>query len=195
MQEFIYEESNYIKRQDLNDFVELMLKYDFMPEEIQNNEEFNLTLQYLSNLTIKAPEFLQPYEYTIRMIGELEPNEDLEWIQNDLEQRWVEACERIAHKEDIYNKKVEWAYMENRPLIRGLYFGVEKLWKSGQLELSNTNFKKILDINPDDNIGARYAVKATAERMSYEEFSERFTFEDTYGTFYNNELSKWYGEE
>lgn len=195
MREFIYEENKFIKRQDLKDFVELMMTCDFMPEELQSNHEFNLTMQYLSNLTIKAPDFLPPYEYIIRMIGELEPNSDLEWIQNDLEQRWIEACERIAEKEDIFKKSVEWAYMENRPLIRGLYLGAEKLWKDGQFELANTYFKKILKTNPDDNIGARYVVKATDEGMSYDEFCERFTFEDNFGTFYNNELTKWYGEE
>jgi tetratricopeptide (TPR) repeat protein len=194
MQEYIYEETKYIKRVDHKDFVQLMLSCEFMPEEIQDDVKFNILFQYLGNLTIKAPDFLPPYEYTIRMIAELEPDKELEWLQKDLEQRWFDACERIAQKEGIFNKTVEWAYMENRPLIRGLYFGAESLWKNGQLELANEHFKKILKTNPDDNIGARYAVKATAERMSYEVFSEKFTFEDTYGTFYNNELSKWYGE-
>jgi len=195
MREFIYEENKFIKRQDLKDFGELMMSCDFMPEEIQRDDEFNLTMQYLSNLTIKAPDFLPSYEYVMRMVGALEPNDDLEWIQNDLEQRWVEACERIAQKEDVFNKRVLWGWQENRPLIRGLYLGAERLWKNGQFELANKHFKKILKTNPDDNIGARYAVKATEEEMSYEEYSERFTFEDNFGTFYNNELWKWYGEE
>ncbi len=31
MEEFIYDEAKYIKRQDLKEYVELMLKYVFMP--------------------------------------------------------------------------------------------------------------------------------------------------------------------
>lgn len=194
MEEFIYDETKYIKRQDLKDFVELMHKCDFMPEVIENADEFNIAFQYLGNLTTKAPEFLQAYEYVMRMIAELESHENLKWLENDLEQRWIQACERIAEKEDIFNKKVEWTYLENRPLIRGLYHKANKLWESGQLEQAHDLFSKILKTNPDDNIGARYSVKATGDGMSFEDFNKRFTFEDVDGSYYNKDLWEWYGE-
>lgn len=106
MEEFIYDETKYIKRQDLKDFEDLMFQYEFMPEDIESENELNIVFQYLVNLTIKAPDLLDPYEYVLRMIGQLEPDKDLVELEKDLEQRWFEACERIAQKEDIFNKQV-----------------------------------------------------------------------------------------
>ena len=195
MQEFIYEETNYIKRQDLKEFTDLMMKYDFMPEEIQNEDEFNIAFQYLVNLTIKAPDFLQPYEFALSMLSHLEPDEDLRELQTELELRWFYACERIAEKEDIFNREVPWRWQENRPLIRGLYNKADQMWKLGELDEAHELFSKILKTNEGDNIGARYSVKATGEKMDYKEFEKRFTHSDESGSYFKNEeLWEWFGE-
>lgn len=195
MKDFIYDETKYIKRKDLKDYDGLMSECDFMPQEIEDEDEFNIVFQYLVNLTIKAPDFLPPYENAFSMLDCLEHDVELEELQTDLEQRLIEACERIAEKEDIFKKTVEWAWQENRPLIRGLLRKANNLWKSAQISEANELFSKIYKTNENDNIGARYSVKATAEGMSYEEFEERFTFEDADGSYYNKDLSVWFGEE
>jgi tetratricopeptide (TPR) repeat protein len=194
MQEYIYEETKYIKRKDLKDFEDLMMSYDFMPEEIDDENEFNIVFQYLVNLTSKAPDFLSPYEFALSMLSLLEPDKDLLDLQKDLESRWIQACERIAQKEDIFNRTVEWGFLENRPLIRGLFNKANKLWEAGQIKDAHELFSKIYKTNENDNIGARYSVKATGEGMSYEEFEKRFTVDG--GTGYKvPELWEWYGEE
>ncbi|MBL4861499.1 MAG: hypothetical protein JKY09_00565 [Crocinitomicaceae bacterium] len=195
MKEFIYEETNYINHKDLKEFTDLMVKYDFMPEDIQNEDEFNIAFQYLVNLTIKAPDFLQPYEFALSMLSHLEPDEDLRELQTELELRWFEACERIAQKENIFSRQVPWFCMENRPLIRGLYNKADQMWKRGELNDAHELFSKILKINEGDNIGARYSVKATGEKMNYKDFEDKFTYSDEDGSFYKNEeLWEWFGE-
>jgi len=110
--------------------------------------------------------------------------------------RWFDACERIAQKEDIFNKEVPWGWHENRPLIRGLYNKADRMWKRGELEQAHELFSKILKTNEGDNIGARYSVKATGEKMDYKEFEMRFTYSDESGSYFKNEeLWEWYGEE
>lgn len=195
MEEFIYDEAKYIKRQDLKEYVELMLKYDFMPEYIKDGKEFNQVFQYLVNLTLKAPSFIQVYEYALSMLELFELDEDLIALQNDLLKRKIEACDKIAEKEKLFTKTVEWGIHENRPLIRGLFQKANNLWKSGEIKPANELFTKIYKTNEDDNIGARYSVKATAEGMSFDEFEKRFTYTDERGSFYKNEeLWEWYGE-
>lgn len=98
MKEYIYEETKYIKRKDLNEYADLMLQYDFIPEEIEDNKEFNIVFQYLVNLTEKAPDFLQPYEYALSMLSLIEPDEGLRQLQKDLEAKWVAACQKIARR-------------------------------------------------------------------------------------------------
>ncbi len=196
MEEFFYDDTKYIKRKDLVDFEDLMMKYDYLPEEIEKEDEFNIVFQYLVNLTIKAPDFLLPYEFALSMLSLMEPDGDLQELQVSLEQRWMQACERVAEKEDIFKKRVEWGWVENRPLIRGLFQKANKLWKAGQLKQAHDLFGKIFKTNENDNIGARYSVKATADGMSLEEFEERFTYSDEDGTYYKNEaISEWFGEE
>jgi len=55
----------------------------------------------------------------------------------------------------------------------------------------------LLKTNENDNIGARYSLKATAEKMTYEEFEKQFTIRHKDGSsYYNNDaLSKWFGNE
>lgn len=194
MQEFIYDETKYIKRQDLKDFNDLMLQHEFAPEDILDEVEFNIVFQYLVNLTIKAPDFLPPYEYAFRMIGQMEQDKDILDLESDLEKRWFNVCEKIAQKEDVFNKTVEWGFLENRPLIRGLFNKANRFWEAGQFNEAHELFSKIYKTNENDNIGARYSVKATAEGMSLKEFEMRFTTDD--GTGYRaSELWEWYGEE
>lgn len=193
MQDYIYEETKYIKRQDLNDFRNMMSDCDYMPEEIQDENEFNIVFHYILNLTKKAPDFLPAYEVGLRMADCLEPSLDTAALQSDLTILWVNACEKIAEKEKIYEKQIPWGFMENRPLIRGLYTKAEALWKGGVFDEANKRFSMILKTNENDNVGARYSVKATAEKMKYKEFEKRFTTKD--GTGYNiTELSKWFGD-
>lgn len=194
MQEFIYEETKYIKSKNLKEYVDLMMECDFMPEEIEDEEEFGFVFHYLVNLTFQAPDFLPPYEYALRIIDLLEPDKELMALQADLEKRWFGACDKIARKEKIFEKQVPWGWMENRPLIRGLYNKADQWWQQGDFENAHELFSRILKTNTNDNIGARYAVKATGERMSHKDFIERFT--DETGRFYKNrELSDWLEED
>lgn len=195
VEEYVYEEENYIKRKDLKDYSDLMMEFDFAPEEIEDDVEFNMTFQYLVNLTIKAPDFLSAYEDCLRMIACLEPEPELVALQKELESKLVASCLRIAEKENIFSKVVPWGWQENRPLIRGLFFEANRLWGEGKIADAHELFSKILRTNKADNIGARYSVKATGEGVTLEEFEERFTYSDANGTYYKNEeLEKWFGE-
>ena len=196
MEEFVYDETKYIKPEDLKEYIELMLKYDFMPEYIEDGSEFNRVFQYLVNLTSKAPDFITVYEYALSMLELFELDEDLITLQKELEQRKIEACEKIAKKEKLFDKTVEWGIHENRPLIRGLFQKANNLWRDGKLKQAYELFSNIYKINENDNIGARYSVKATGEGMSFDEFESRFVIEDERGSYYRTpELWNWYGEE
>lgn len=192
MKEYIYEESDYINPKDYTYFLDISTKHDFDFKAIEDRVEFNIVMQYLINLTEKAVDFLPGYEQALIMIDSLEPDKDLRELKTDLETRYFEACDRITEKEDVFNKVVLWVFMENRPLIRGLYNKANRLWEQGGIDQAHELFSKILKTNESDNIGARYAVKATEEKMRLIEFERRFTFSDESGTFYKPELEEWF---
>ena len=193
--EFIYDETKYIKRKDLNDFVELMSSCDFIPEEIEDDNQFELALQYLINLTQKTPDFIQPYEYSLSMLEMYEEDQFIKSNKQQLQQQFREACKRIATKEKIFDKKIEWGWVENRPIIRCFYFEALELWEAKKFDAALEILKKLYKSNPDDNIGARFAIKAIGEKMDYATFNERFTDSDEDGIFYKDEeLEEWFGD-
>jgi hypothetical protein len=197
MEEYVYQEGNYIKRKDLKEFNDIMIECDFMPEEIEDEHEFNIVFQYLVNLTEKAPDFLVAYEYILRMITLLEDSSMLDSLKLEIQNKWISSCERIAKVEKIFGKQVLWGWQENRPLIRGLYVKADNLWKEKEFESAHDLFKKILDTNENDNVGARYSVKATAEKIQHDEFEKRFTIQQGDGSSYYNSdaLTAWFGAE
>jgi hypothetical protein len=164
-----------------------------MPEEIQDEKDFNFVLNYLLGLSLRAPNFILLYEYSLGMLNRLKATQEIDALKNNLEQRKIAACEYVAQKDNIFNKNVVWAFHENRPLIRGLMSKADRIWESGQLKEAHELFSKIYKTNKKDNVGARYSLKATAEGMSFDEFEERFTYHDEQGSYYKtDEIIRWF---
>jgi hypothetical protein len=191
MEEYVYQETDYIKNVDLKDFENLMLLFDYMPEDIEDEYNYNKVLEYILRLLDKAPDFLQPYEFAINMVNQQNETPDTIATLNELERNFIQACERVAKRDNIYSKTVEWSLLENRPLIRGLFHNADNHWKNGKVAEAHELFTKLYKTNEDDNIGARYAVKATGEGMSRDEFQKRFVSAEG-GYYISDELEKWF---
>ncbi len=195
VEEYVYDEEKYISSKDFSHFDDLMDECDYQPELIQDKGRFNMVLQYLVSQIERSPDFLPSYEYAVGMLNRTKLDKELSELRVELLEKWAGACNRIAEKENIFNKVVLWGWQENRPLIRGLFFEANRLWGEGKIADAHELFSKILRTNSEDNVGARYSVKATGEGMTLEEFEERFTYSDADGTYYKNEeLQKWFGE-
>jgi hypothetical protein len=191
MEEYVYQESDYIKAKDLAEFHRIMILYGFMPEDIEDMDEYNDVLLFLFSIAEKAPNFLQAYEYAITMIHQLKETPETIATLKELEHDFMLACERIAIKDDIYTKTVEWSWVENRPLIRGLFRKADKLWIAGNLAEAHELFTKLYKTNEDDNIGVRYCLKAIGQGMSRDDFNKRFVSADG-GYYISDELEKWF---
>lgn len=193
MKEYFHQESDYIDKANYQAFNEMMVNCDFMPEDIQDKKEFDFVLNYLLGLSLRAPNFILLYEYTLGMLNRLKSTEEIDKLKNNLEQRKIAACEYVAHQDDIFKKTVVWGFHENRPLIRGLMRKADKLWELGQLKEANELFCNIYKTNKNDNVGARYSMKATAEGISFAEFEKRFTYHDEHGSYYKtDEIISWF---
>jgi hypothetical protein len=174
----------------------LLSKFDFMPEEIESEKEFNQVLNYLLDLSLSAPNYILIYEYILGMLNQIDPTAEIDQLKSELEYRKIRASHVVAQQDDIYKQLVPWAYHENRPLIRGLVLAADKLWESGQLPAAQDLLNKIYKTNPNDNIGARYSIKAITEGMSYHEFTNRFTYTERGANFFKTEeLLNWYEQK
>jgi hypothetical protein len=163
---------------DLKAVTELLEKYDYSLSALEDKTEYNLVLTFLLSLTQRENNFIPAYEYASSMLNEVDGSKEKAALKLKIEQEWFEACMRIVQKDNLFTKMIFWDHMENKALIRGIYIGAKQKWIQKEFDLANELFTSLLQTNSDDNIGARYAVKATDEKMPYDEFILRFTFED-----------------
>lgn len=193
MKDYFHEEVQHINPIDYATFNGLMGSCDFTPEEIDDPDKFNNVFHFLLELNHRAPNFVQSYEYALGMLMHFEPSDETEALKIDLQNRKIKACEYIVQKDDLFKKNVIWGCLENRPIIRGLMLKADQLWEAGQIKEANELFNKIYKTNPNDNIGARYSIKATKEGMSFSEFEERFVYHEGYSSYYKGEeILKWF---
>lgn len=194
MEEYRYIEEDYIDAKTLKQLNNVMVQHDFSPDEIQSKVAFNRVFSYLVKLTKEAPDYIPVYEYLFPMFNRFVMDEELEEVENGLLQQYIAACGRVAERDNVLSKNVPWAYMENRPLMRGLNYKALELWREGNFEQAHNLFDAIYKCNEDDNIGARYPRKATAEKMTLEDFENRFVKKTSFGEVYEPEIFDWFDQ-
>ena len=87
------------------------------------------------------------------------------------------ACSEAFHvadkKENWLYDKIEWGWLENQSIIRGLQNGAIKRWKEGKAKEVKQVFQNLLKTNPNDNSGDRYHLLAIFEGMTVKEFDKK----------------------
>lgn len=191
-QEFIYEELDYCNKNELNQYNQLLQLYDYDLSSVPAQKAKPI-LNSLVQLTQQFPYFLPVYEDIIRLISSYESTAELDSIENEITKLWINACHDLVDKEHLQNRSVPWTWMENRPLLRGLYTDAEQKWEINEFEKANSIFQMLLKMCPNDNIGARYAEQATREKMSLATFNQRFVKNENGFTYYNTDnLESWF---
>lgn len=195
MEEYRYKEGDFIAPESMEQLNVVMAQHDFSPDEIESKVAFNRVFNYLVKLLKEAPDYIPAYEYLFPMFNRYVMDEELEILEKELLQQYIEACQRVAERDNVLSKKVPWGYMENRPLMRGLNYTALELWRAGDFEQAHRLFDGIYKCNEDDHIGARYPRKATAEKMTLKDFERRFVKKSSFGEVYQPEIFDWYNHE
>lgn len=100
------------------------------------------------------------------------------------------ALDLITDDQGRWPDKLEWGWLENRHIIRSILNKAIFLWGKGKTEEALDLFRKLLDTNPVDNVGARLYILAIRMGMSLEEFEDRFNK----GGYYDSEVMEWFDE-
>lgn len=192
IEEYMYNELDFITKEDLQTYVNFMLQYDFDVTSIgQSNIEKAITL--FESLIEQHPRFLAPYEDFLRLMDCLESHPVIDERISTITTKWITSCLELINKEKLENKHLPWGWLENRSLMRGVYADGQQKWEAKQFDEANKQFRLLLKMNPDDNIGARFSEKATRLKMTSQEFERRFIKEDESGSFYViDDLTKWF---
>ncbi|MFH0770885.1 MAG: tetratricopeptide repeat protein [Candidatus Peregrinibacteria bacterium] len=119
----------------------------------------------------EAPDFLAPY---VELSHSALANGDHEEAFSIASFAYVLAVQRIADRNGDWPEIMQWAWFENRPLMRALHHYAWLLWKFGQSEHAAMILRRILRMNPGDNQGIRYELLAIRLGLSHETWDDPF---------------------
>ena len=104
-----------------------------------------------------------------------------------------EACTRALGriKSNSFILRVSWGFLENRHLLRALLNEAIACWKEQNSENAVFLFKLLLEICPEDNVGARHYLLAIREGMSFLGFEKTFMVPSGFG-YDSLTLTSWF---
>jgi len=123
----------------------------------------------------EAPDFLAPY---VKLSHSALANSDHEEAFSIASFAYALAVQRIADRNGDWPEMMQWAWFENRPLMRALHHYAWLLWKFSQPEHAAMIFRRILRMNPGDNQGIRYELLAIRLGLPNETWDEPFFVQD-----------------
>ncbi|WP_456470121.1 IS1096 element passenger TnpR family protein [Caminibacter sp.] len=169
--EFVFDNSKCIKYQSLSD------KLETLPVDEAEKK--------LKNFIKRNPKCFEVYldlYFLLLQKGEIKEAYKL------LEKGYKKIDKMFIDEFGEWPDVMEWGWMENRPIIRLLVnYGIY-LWKMERTDESLNLFKKLLEMNPNDNPGVRYFILAIKEGMSFQEFDNKFNK----GGYYTVEIDEWF---
>ncbi len=145
---------------------------------IESNEE-NLTngITALKDIIKKDPDFFDPYiTLSDHYYAKRKPVEAYGIIKTG----YGRAMKLIINK-GRFPDKLSWMFTENRHIIRMIFNYAMLTWETNNKDEALSIFTQLLASNPNDNIGARYAIVAMLEGMkSMDEYERKFGSKDGY---------------
>lgn len=149
----------------------------------------------LQTMVKKEPDYLDPY----LLLCDVYTRES-RYTQADrtLEKAYQRALALILDDHGRWPEEIPWLHLDNRPIVRTLLEKARHLWHAGAVDPESWRqafalYENILRTNPNDNVGARYLVLAMLERMTPDQFDERFSRWNEYvGQVSNGQDEPWF---
>ena len=103
------------------------------------------------------------------------------------------AINLVLNKNGRFPTSLSWRYVENRHILRIMFNFAALLWLNSDTKNALVIFNRLLKLNPDDNIGARYMIVAILDGVkSLYEFEKMFDDGNGYSNWEAQE--KWFWE-
>lgn len=133
----------------------------------------------------KDPNFFEPYLLYHQI---LQDQGKAAATSEYLDRAYQRAINLITDDEDNWPDELPWAWLENRHILQTLLTKALSLWDEGKDEEALDLLRRLLGVNPPDNVGARYYILGIKEGTTFAEFENRFNK----GGFYDEEVSDWF---
>jgi len=95
-----------------------------------------------------------------------------------LRSAYAGAVATIVDAKGRWPKEMLWGYLENRHIMRALEnYAIYCCWEEGKVDEALDIFKKLLQVNPNDNQGVRYHILAIRMGLSLAKCEAKFEIE------------------
>ena len=112
---------------------------------------------------------------------------------NLMQKGYDRAINLVLNKNGRFPTSLSWRYVENRHILRIMFNFAALLWLNSDTKNALVIFNRLLKLNPDDNIGARYMIVAILDGVkSLYEFEKMFDDGSGYSNWEAQE--KWFWE-
>ncbi|MGC9366894.1 MAG: hypothetical protein ACP5FK_07620 [bacterium] len=145
-------------------------------------------IKKLKILINKDQYFLDPY---LLLADLLEATGDKAESDKVITDAYEKALELVTEKSGQWPEKIEWGWLENRHIIKAFVNMGILYWKNNKTIEAYSLFQKLLDTNPNDNVGVRYFMLGILEKMSEKQFYKRF---DKNG-YWDEEIDDWFDKK
>ncbi|KQC12095.1 MAG: hypothetical protein APR63_11710 [Desulfuromonas sp. SDB] len=160
--------------------------YDLQDSITEDN--IQSVIKKLKKLINKDQYFLDPY---LLLADLLEATGDKAESDKVITDAYEKALELVTEKTGQWPEKLEWGWLENRHIIRAFVNMGILYWKNNKTLEAYSLFQKLLDTNPNDNVGVRYFMLGILEKMSEKQFYKRF---DKNG-YWDEEIDNWFDKK
>jgi tetratricopeptide (TPR) repeat protein len=161
------------------------LAYYNLCDDVYDGRNAKTIKRQVKRLIEKDPDFLDSYLLLYELLKNEGKLQEAEKVLNDAYER---AITLITDKKGNWPDVLEWGWLENRHIIRTILNKAISLWNSGDVDNALELFRKLLQTNPNDNVGARDFILAIRMNMSFEEFERQFNK----GGYYDTDLVEWF---
>ncbi|WP_456457702.1 tetratricopeptide repeat protein [Nitratifractor sp.] len=147
--------------------------------EREDNYSDKEMIGYLESLIRIDPDFFDPYILLYDLYREEGNKSAAAEILTKGYQRALSLL-GVAEGDDLPG--IPWGFIENRHIVRILYHYATYLWEKGLSQEALAIYEKLLCSNPEDNVGARYAMAAILDGyVNHDAFEEAFLDSEGYG--------------
>jgi hypothetical protein len=105
-----------------------------------------------------------------------------------MDQAWTQVLNKIQKKKGQWPDQMIWAEKSNRHLLLTIVQKGLRHWRSNQIEEAKDLFRKLLHLNPTDELGARHFLLACLMGYTFEKFEAEFENEG----YLDDKVDKWF---
>lgn len=186
---YLFDEEKVLGKNLYKTFTKTIVDYQCDIELMLDDLGPDKTIEFFSDLIKKCPSFITAYDYLLSACLYLE--DAYEFIDTLAFTAYIETKKLLDQEKSKLPLRVDWEYMENRPLLRALNNHALDLWENNLDKEAKDVLEYILTISVNDNIGARYHYLAIDQGITYKRFHIRFI--DNEGMSKPN-LFKWFDQ-